>query len=436
MISRYAVIMLVLLCGSVPAWAQHRSPPTVIGATGRPYGPTQAEYQYRLRYGHPSPGSNGRGMEYVNGYPAGNFGGYGYGYNPYLYMNIGPYVTPPSSGYYFYPSTAYYGVYGNINSPYPYVEPYLGQATPQMLLPLDGGLGAGLPGSSATNTKFPTITNPAPIIQPSAPKAVETSFEFQTQGDFQLQQLNYMAASERYRKAIEAARDRADPRYRMAVSLAARSRFAEAVDQLKLAGQLDPAWPQHATSLGILFGEQNNFEKTRVKQRIAEWTLQDARDPNRLFLLGAILYLDGDANSQAMIDTAILLAGPQTYLTAFKTPRIEPGAEPTPAANLNQAPAAGVARPAAQPPKPNLPGNNSPIPNSPSKPANPLIIPPAVTAPGNSAPASASPLPEAAIPAIPPLPETSGKTMNLPQITPVPAPDANHLTGPNLPPLP
>jgi len=431
MMFRYAVMTLVLLCGSIPVLAQHHSYPTVIGATGQPYGPTQAEYQYRLRYGHASPGSNGRGMEYVNGYPAGNFGGYGFGgYNPYLYMNIGPYVTPPSSGYYFYPSTAYYGVYGNINSPYPSAEPYLGQATPQMLLPIDPVLGAGIPNGSATYTKFPTITNPTPIIQPSTPKAVETSFGFQTQGDFQLQQLNYLAASERYRKAIEAARDRADPRYRMAISLAARSRFSEAVDQLKLAGQLDPAWPQHATSLSILFGEQNNFEKTRVKQRVAEWTLQDARDPNRLFLLGAILYLDGDANYQAMIDTAILLAGQQTYLTAFKTPRIEPGAEPTPAANLQEAPAAGAAQPAAQPPKPNLPGN--PAQNPPSKPVNPLIIPPAVTAPDNAAPAGAIPLPEAAIPAIPPVPEASSKTINPPNATP----DASDLTGPSLPPLP
>jgi len=413
-----AIAMLVAMSGSAAAWGQG-SFPTVIGATGQPYGPTQAEYQYRLRYGRPSPGSNGNGMAYVNGYPGVGGGNFGYGgYNPFLYLNVGPYLTPPGAGYVYYPSTAYYGVYGNTNFGFPSPQPYLGQASPQMLLPLDPNLGGGLGNGSATITHFPTITNPVPIIQPSTPKAVETSFEFQTQGDLQLQQLNYMAASERYRKAIDTARDRADPRYRLAVSLAARSRFAEAADQLKLAGQLDPTWPQHATSLTQLFGERNTFEKTRVKQRVAEWTLQDARDPNRLLVLGAILYMDDDPNAKTLIETAILLEGQQSYLTTFLIPRTGQ-TEPAPAVpgNADQKPAAN----ASQPPSPQLPAVGTPTAPRTTIPPAPKMTPPAAG------------LPRKPIPAIPPLPEAASGQPGQP--TP-PANSNATLEGPVLPPLP
>lgn len=408
MTSHKTIALLLLLGSSTTVWAQG-SFPTVIGASGQPYGPTQAEYQYRLRYGRPSPGSNGGGMNYVNGYPAGGGGNFTFGFNPFLFMDVGPFITPPSSGYVFYPSTAYYGVYGNTNFGFPMPQPYLGQASPQMLLPLDPNLGAGIGNGSATITHFPTITNPAPIIQPSTPKAVENSFEFQTQGDLQLQQLNYYAASERYRKAVDAARDRADPRYRLAVTLAARSRFAEAADQLKLAGQLDPTWPQHATSLTQLFGERNNFEKTRVKQRVAEWTLQDARDPNRLLVLGALLYMDDDPNAKTLIDTAILLEGQQSYLTTFLVPRIGD-------ANGQSAVGGEGQKPAVNGPQPPIP--QPPAPGIPKNPAAPQPAMPPVP----SAPAKA----ESNIPAIPPLPEAMT----------APAPGASKLEGPVLPPLP
>jgi len=428
--ARLVMAVLFLMSESGSLFAQG-SYPTVIGASGQPYGPTQAEYQYRQRYGHPSPGSNGNGMAYVNGYPSGSSGGFFFGgYNPYLYMDIGPYVAPPSSGYVYYPSTAYYGVYGSTNYGFPTPQPYLSQPSPQMMFPLDPSQGNVTSNGSATITHYPTITNPAPIIQPSTPKAVESSFEFQTQGDLQLQQLNYMAASERYRKAIDVARDRADPRYRMALTLAARSRFSEAVDQLKLAGQLDPTWPQHASTLTQLFGEQNQFEKTRVKQRIAEWTLQDARDPNRLMLLGAVLYMDDDPNAKTMIDTAILLTGQQPWLTAFQAPRVSP-AEP---ALAGKAPAGN----GVQVPKPagNSPSPPAPHPPQIQPPATPLPQSPIPDAPVPGSGAKLPVIPQIPIPAIPPLPEGTTSSLD-PHVQPIlPAPAGENESDPILPPLP
>lgn len=426
-----AVLSATLLscCATTTAFSQNQGYPTVIGASGQPYGPTQAEYQYQMRYGRPSPGNRGGdGLRYVNGYPGpgGGGGGYGWGgYNPFLFMDVGPYVAPPTNGYVYYPSTAYYGNFGSVNYGLPMMQPYLNQPVPQAMQPFGGNPSAIFGNGSATYTQFPAITQSAPVIAPSSPKAVETSFEFQTSGDLQLQQLNYLAASERYRKAINAARDRADPRYRVAVTLAARGRFLEAVDQLRLATQIDPTWPQHASSLDELFGAQNTFEKTRVKERIAEWTLQDARDPNRLFLLGAMLYMDHDPNAKTMIDTAILIAGQQEHLLAFTTPRsihAGHGAQ----GKENQNPNGKAPGEAAQhkPPQPQLP--------LPAKTSDPQPTPQG--APPSSLPARSEGKP---IPALPPLPENGTGASSDP--LPPPNSDAREqggLQGPLLPPLP
>ena len=151
---------------------------------------------------------------------------------------------------------------------------------------------------------FPSITSPNPVIEPSSPEAQQNSLKFQAQGDEQLHLLNFLAASQRYRNAIDAARDRPQPRYRLAVTLAARSRFLEAVDQFKLSVAVDPTWPSHAERLDDLIGSRNTFEKQRIKTRVAEWTLQDPRDPNRLFLLAVFLHLEGSSESRQLLETA------------------------------------------------------------------------------------------------------------------------------------
>jgi hypothetical protein len=273
-----------------------------------------------------------------------------------------------------------------------------------------------MPPGSATYTvvpnpnplPFPSITNNQPIIPESTPQAKENSLQYQTQGDLQLQQFNYLAASERYRKAAEAAPDRPEARYRLAITLAARSRFLEAVDQLKLAVAINPTFPQHAESLDQLFGAANTFEKVRVKQRVAEWTLQDARDPNRLFLLGALLYLDGDPKSQTTLQTATELAGREEYLLSFMAPRGTPQVSP-----IAETPQIG--------PNPAAPGMLPAVPKSSTK----------LTIPDDSQ--------QKPIPMIPPLPDGPGASPQ-PQnggensIPPVPMLDNNDVsTAPSLP---
>ncbi len=458
--------LTALIAASPSADAQQRgggSYPTVIGSTGKPYGPTQAEWQYRQQYGRPSPGSNGGGMEYVNGYPGGG-GGYGGGgrgwggWGPQLFIGFDPFSYYPGQGYIYYPSTATYnnGYSYNLNygAPISPVVPTLSPAVMQPLPPSDP-LGGALGGSAAryNQQQIPTMT-PADgvdaVIAPSSPRAVETSLQYQTEGDFQLQMMNYYAAGERYRKAIDAARDRAEPRVRLAVTLMARSRFIEAVDQLKLATAIDPTYPQVCPSLDDLLGAGGGIEKARIKERVAEWTLQDGRDPNRLFLTGVVLYLDGDPHAKMVIETAIMIAGEQPHLTAFLAQRAVPIPQPAQTPAIRQ-PAAQVGTPALkhvpEAPKPHVPQ----VPTLPTPPAGVSPAAPAVTpAPAASPVMSPSPQRDTEsgppIPSLPPLPPplpgsegTGASSSQGTKPTPVPAaPTGDASTnqpGPALPPL-
>ncbi|WP_437187542.1 hypothetical protein SH668x_000940 [Planctomicrobium sp. SH668] len=433
MLFRQSAATLALVCCASLSAAPHAhaqgprgSTPQVIGSTGKPYGPTQAEYQYRQQYGRPSPGSNGGGMEYVNGFPGGGGGRgghYHYPYNPFLYLDVGPYITPPPfGGGIYYPSSAYYGPYGNVNYGYQGMYGYDPTANWQQ--------GAYYNGFQQLNPQ-PILADPVPLIPQSTPKEQENSFQFQTQGDIQLQQMNYLAASERYRKAIDAARDRVDPRYRLAVTLAARSRFPEACDQLKLAAKLDPTWPQRVTGLDQLFGAVNQHEKTRIKQRVAEWTLEDARDPNRLFLLGAFLYLDDDPNAATILNTATLIDGNQDYLIAFNSPR-SPNVAPAAAPLIQGDPANN--RPVLGQPAPGQPRMQPPLPNSPV-PA--LGLPQPEVEPTLAIPQGQQkqPVLNNGIPPLP-VPQSAPETKGTPE-PPLPPPTpAEEIEGPLLPPPP
>lgn len=399
------VLGMVSLCSAQPGRY-----PTVIGPSGAPYGPTQAEYQYRQRYGHASPEfmAGGIGTGYVNGYPGvpnggyghggyGNgYGGYGNGYGyggaqAYFGFDLTPYAYP-SPNYTYYPSTAYYGV------AYPYgpfaPQPFLGPAAPAVI---QGGVNdlngfnngmmnpALVPnalGASAPNGFSPLQRET--VIHPSPLDAQQRSLQYQVQGDELLKQLSYPAAADRYRKAIDEARDRAEPRIRMGLTYAARSRYLEAAEQFQLSTALDPNWPRAYESLDSLIGERNTLEKNRIKQRVAEWTLQDARDPVRLFLLGVLMYLDGDQRAREMFNTAQLLSGPQPHLTAF----LNVADGPAPQGNQAQ----GNQAPANNAPA----GNNAPQAKF-APPAPTLNVPP----PTNDLPASPADIPQLAIPPLP-----------------------------------
>ncbi len=345
------ILSVVMLSMTVPVQADPHGHtyPKVRTFSGGYYGPTQAHSQYQRRYGRPWHGQNGLHGSHAHG-GHGSHSGHGhhtsYGYRHGFGATIGgwafpsfgfsTYVSPfglgvtgyggyPSSyGYwsgYGYPSawSGYYATpppaYGNLTSP----------TAPTFLSP-------PAPGNPVLNDAWrenqqqweqpldalPIIANKRPSLPPSSPAAQGRSIRHQHHGDLLLQNLEYLQASQRYRDAIAAAADRAEPHLHLAIAFAGIRHFDKAVHELKVGLSLDPTWPESGTSLDRLLRPENTIGKMQLKQAIAEWTLEDVRDPDRLFLLGAVLFLDNDVEkARQILETAARLSGMQEYLAIF-----------------------------------------------------------------------------------------------------------------------
>ena len=201
------------------------------------------------------------------------------------------------------------------------------------------------------------------LVQPSTPEAQLRSVRLQAAGDRLFTTLDYSAAEKSYAKSLQAAPDRPEPYVRLAMAKAARGDFRGAVGFLKQMTDVDPNSPGRVDSLDQLFGLQNGVSKLQLKQRVADWTKVDIRDPDRIFLLGVILFLDGDDRFRTLLDTGVKLEGEQPHLRAFldaAPARDKSMSAPTPEeidALSQEAPAQPPKPGAAQPPLllPNLP---------------------------------------------------------------------------------
>ncbi|MCA9080128.1 MAG: hypothetical protein KDA58_06185 [Planctomycetaceae bacterium] len=329
------VVVVSIAAGSASAQHHRHGHPIVYGPTGRPYGPTQAEYQYQRRYGHPSPGSHPGDMRYVNGYP-----GYGISARSYGFVNVHSYSWGPS-----YLSVA----------PIGYAPPLVyQQVTPALAFPQPGTVlnwdprQTQLPsGAFSAPMTDPTFSDPAAnnadqrvgqliatpvppvqqVVPESTPEQQIQAIRLVDRGDQDLRKIHYATAALDYRHAVAAARDQAVPRFRLALTDAARSRFREAIDNYKLGLQLDPSWPLHAEPLADLLGD-NTLARKYLIHRVADWVAEDIRDPDRLFLLGVILHQDGDERSRDVLNTALALAGPAPHLTPFFAETVTPASQP------------------------------------------------------------------------------------------------------------
>ncbi len=340
--SLLAAVLLLVFSNAADAGPPRRAGrayPLVYGSTGRPYGPTQSHYQYQLRYGRPWHGAGrsvhrsyyaGRshlGPAYIPAYSSlGSF--HYYGLTTPIYAT--PNVIYTGS---VYPQFGYYGAFGLIPgvpviNHVPYQNGAIGptmigrgfQPDP-FLLPNDPPVNNILP-----NNEQNKFIEPTPIVEESTPLQRERALRLRVLGDEAFAKIDYREAGERYREAMKATPDLADPRYRLAISLAARARFEEAVEQLKIATELDIDWPSSGVTLDQMYGLQDpndwmkRDEKNRIKTRIAEWTNRDVRDPNRLFLLSVVMMLDGDVRAKELLETAVRINGVERHLIAFLSP--------------------------------------------------------------------------------------------------------------------
>ncbi len=347
--------------------------PRVYGPTGTPYGPTQAHYQYLRRYGRPWHGMGG--LSVPNGGPAGH-----------VHIHVPPYgvfygcapaivVAPPS--YIILPPDAWMapapGVFvsGGVLGPSPYDNPVIAATIRENQARWDG----------------PIQVEPAAPIKKrkpakSSPEAQLRSMRLQSHGDARLKQQDYTRAYLRYRDAISAAEDRADPWFRRGLVLVALGRFERAVRDLKRGLELDPEWPEHGESLETLFGEDNRLAVNSMLLKAAAWVREDVRDPDRLFLMGVLLHFDDRPDkARPFFEAALRLAGEGAHLLAFFQAGPKDVAEagtPTEA----DLPGTPDGRGGKEPPKPTMPPDDSFVPPLPAAP----LAPPAPLSPGQVLP--------------------------------------------------
>ena len=325
------------------------------------------------------------GGSYHGGHPGGRHYGHGHrgaGYHYHASSVIFPptttsygfsfFVSPFAVGTFHHPYGAYVAPIGA--SVWHYqpggVQPFIENAPP-----LQEWMNEADDAWNAPLSDLPVEELPRRYVKPSSTEAQLRAIRLQHEGDLQMRNLQFTTAANRYADAIAAAPDVAEPYFHLAVAEAARGNFREAVLQLKFGLQLDPSWPGSGESLDELIGEQNLLAKTQVKQRVLDWVQEDIRDPDRLFLMGALLHIDNDTeNAASLLETAARLGGKKDYLAAFLDADATQ-AVAVPAANADQPPHGGVL-----PPPP--PAPDEAIPATPTPPApratEPVLPPPPV----------------------------------------------------------
>jgi hypothetical protein len=314
---------------------------------------------------HPAPGS-GYGGYYGPGYGSGyyNYSPFGFGYSNYSSVTYGVPgfsvgYTTPGFGHGFYGPGYGYGDSG-WNAPV-YLSPPIYMYSPQPTQPAlpQWMIDEASVDTHRTGKVRPISQTHRSLVQPSTPEAQLRSVRLQDAGDRLFGNLDYSAAEKSYAKSVQAAPDRPEPYVRLAMAKAARGDFRGAVSFLKQMADVDANYPGRADSLDKLFGHQNGVSKVQLKQRVADWTKVDVRDPDRVFLLGIVLFLDGDDRFRTLLDTALKLEGEQPYLRAF----------------LDATPAQDSSKPAPTPDE--IDALSNPV----LTPAEPLLLPPNLPAP-------------------------------------------------------
>lgn len=173
----------------------------------------------------------------------------------------------------------------------------------------------------------------------------ERSKQLQAEGDRWLREGQHVKAYLRYLEAQREAEDRGEVYFRQAFVLVAMGRYSHAVSKLKRGLQVDPKYPQTGPTLDNVFGVENIEQKLDYLQRVADWANADVRDPDRLFLTGALLHFDEDSRANEFLTASGKLGGRGPHLQAFLQ---NPGSPP------KEAPAVPVAnrRPLPPPPPP------------------------------------------------------------------------------------
>ena len=219
-----------------------------------------------------------------------------------------------------------------------------------------GGPGNGFPEGVAGQAvpaapPQPDQDNPPLFLKRSNAEQQLRAQRSQLQGDRHFQRADYLSAAGKYRQATQAAADLPGPRIRLGMALAGLGEFRGAARAFKMVLQLEPRWPEQGPSLDELFGPDNDIAKNTVMQRALAWTKADIRDPDRLLVMGILLWFNEDLDAaRKVFETAVQLTEGTSPAVAF----LKAGATP-----IRSAPPAPAATAPEVPPAPN---NDAPVP--------------------------------------------------------------------------
>ena len=355
--------LLVATVASLDVTAGPPSYPRVYGPTGSLYGPTQAHYQYQRRYGRPWHGSGGITSSKFYGNRS-FFGGPRFGYSSVVGFGGLGYSFGVSRFGGFYGN----GFYAAPYCPFPSViqapviqQPVVSVVTTPVVVSNPVPVTVRVPQNNAVlaaaleeNKKRwgnqiqidQGIKLKKRHVKPSTAEAKLRSVRAETRGKVALRETDLPEAYFKFKDAIKHAGDRADPHFGLGFTLVAMKRYESAVISFKRGLELNKEWPQTADSLSEVYGEENKLAKGAHLDRVARWVKQDVRDPNRLFLMGLLLYVDDNLNqSTPFFEAALRLAGKGDHLLAF----VEVEKEAEQKADPNAQQPAGIQLPLPEP---------------------------------------------------------------------------------------
>jgi hypothetical protein len=307
--------------------AQHIPPYHGPGAEGQ-YSGRRPEQRSGATFGNPGGRYIGGPTQYGPAAPSywtyNRFSNNGFGGLNWFYGPLGgytPFVTPYGYTTYGYPN---FGPY------YSYVPlaPVIRQTRPYWIGgdPFDDqGQGAAGNGGGARRPAAPQKlpAQPAQANLPIVPKATSNdalrrSIRLQGIGDEYFAKQDYLQAYANYKQALSVAPSRIEPRFRMALSLAANTHYTQAIEEIKRGLRANPDWPRTGATLDELFGADNILAKNAVLHRVTAWVREDIRDPDRLFLMGVLLHFNDDPDkSHQFFEAAGELSPNPIYAQAF-----------------------------------------------------------------------------------------------------------------------
>ncbi len=277
-----------------------------------------------------------------NGYSGFNYGAPGYGFNYYSgAANWGPLINPPIYAFGPYSSLPGYGPvgygigptfgYGTAYTPGYYVDPINNQYLQQQYNNDWTILSARMADLATRNVADPSAVGTAVPI-PSTPENTIKSLRFQAQGDEAFRKQDFQEAYDRYKQATLTAKDNGARGMRMGYTLVAIGQYSRAVEYFKRGLFIDPALAITGPPPAELYGD-NNLAWASHLSKVTEWVRQDIRDYERVFLLGTLLFFDGDTRAREMLEKAYQLSGgrEEAVVTLLNPPKIESVKEVAPA---------------------------------------------------------------------------------------------------------